>query len=736
MKRFPILPTVLTVLVMAGPAGADEGMWPPHQLPQMADRLKELGLRIAPETLSDLTGHPMNAVISLGGCTASFVSPDGLVITNHHCAMGALQYNSTQEVNLMEDGFLAAGRSAEVFAGPGSRVLVTVLFDEVTGQVQDAAGNLTGRDRYKAIEAKQKELIKACEEDEGHRCRVSSFYGGLQYYLVKQLEIRDVRLVYAPAGPVGNFGGDIDNWMWPRHNGDYSFYRAYVGTDGKPADFSPNNVPYKPKHYLKVTDQGIRVGDYVMVTGYPGNTRRHLLADEVRSTFEWSYPQRKERFQRMLGVIEAETRDRPGAAIKYAGMVQGINNAMKNTEGMLAGYAKSDIVEHKASIEEELLAWIAADESRKAKYGSTLKELLALIEDARSHRERDVFYDRGVRGSQMLGTASLLYHLAREKQKPDAERLPGFQERDMRRLKESLERLDKRFDAQVDRALWLSSFEDYVAIPAEEHVAEFDAWFGIEGHEIDLDAVERKATEMYELTGLDDAAKRLEWLEADASAFEASQDPFLQLAVRLYDSDQKFREEDEERSGRSDELRPKYMEALIAYLKTQGQAIYPDANSTLRVTFGQVKGYSPKDGVTYTPFTTLDGILQKDTGEDPFNSPPKLLETIRAGRFGHYAEAKLGTVPVDFLSDLDITGGNSGSPTLNGKGELVGLAFDNNWESIISDWDFLPEVTRTIHVDVRYVLWVMDFVDEADYLIEEMGLTPDDGTIKTPPLGK
>jgi len=224
--------------------------------------------------------------------------------------------------------------------------------------------------------------------------------------------------------------------------------------------------------------------------------------------------------------------------------------------------------------------------------------------------------------------------------------------------------------------------------------------------------------------------------KADPAAFEASEDPFIRLAVKLYDSDEKLREEDEERSGRFNELRPKYMEAMIAFQKAHGRTIYPDANSTLRVTFGQVKGYTPKDGVTYTPFTTLDGILEKDTGEDPFDSPPKLLETAHAGRFGHYADPKLGTVPVNFLADLDITGGNSGSPTLNGKGELVGLAFDGNWESIISDWDFLPKVTRSIQVDMRYVLWVMDFVDEADYLIKEMGLAPDDGTIATSPLGK
>ncbi len=253
----------LGIFLVAPFALANEGMWRPKQLPDLVDELTELGLKVDPSSLSDLTSHPMSAVVWLGNCTASFVSPDGLVVTNHHCAFGSIQHNSTKENNLLENGFLAANRSEELLAAPGSRILVTVAVEDVTGPVVSAVPDGAGGiERYQAIEDKRKALIAECEGDEGHRCNVRSYYGGQEYELIKQLEIRDVRLVHAPAGAIGKYGGDIDNWMWPRHTGDYSFYRAYVGPNGNPADHSENNVPYQPEHYLKVSTEGGEAGRF------------------------------------------------------------------------------------------------------------------------------------------------------------------------------------------------------------------------------------------------------------------------------------------------------------------------------------------------------------------------------------------------------------------------------------------------------------------------------------------
>jgi hypothetical protein len=722
MKRAALLLLALTLLTTAR---ADEGMWQPHQLPQLSKQLKALGLRMEPAKLTDLTEHPMNAVISLGGCTASFVSPEGLVITNHHCAYRSIQYNSTEDNNLLDTGLLAADRGAELFAGPGSRVLVTEEVTDVTDRVLGGLRKgVNGRERYQAIEEKEKELVAACEEEDGYRCRVSSFHGGLQYYLTRQLEIRDVRLVYAPAGSIGNFGGDIDNWMWPRHTGDYSFYRAYVNKDGQPADYSEDNVPYRPKHHLTVSPDGLTPGDYVMVVGYPGRTNRYRLAAEVENVIEWTYPVRKKLFDQWLEIIERETADRPDAAIKLAGRVAGLNNASKNYQGMMDGFAKSDVIERKEQQEQDLQDWIQRGGEQREPYRTALAELRDLVERQQSQRVRDMYYHFMARRSDLLGAARTLYRLSRERQKPDAEREPGYQERDDRRHQERMARMERTFDARVDRAAWRQFILNYAAIPVDQHVPDFDEWFGIQGNEVDEARLDAKLDEMYSRTELGDTEARARWLEADARDIESSSDPFLQMAVRLYDSDMAFEAEDKALTGLFQEVRPRYMTALIAYLDSLGKPVYPDANGTLRVTYGSVRGYVPADATVYTPFTTVNGILQKETGEEPFHSPPELLEGIRQQRFGRYVGEGLGTLPVNFLSTVDTTGGNSGSPTLNADAELVGLLFDGNYESINADWDFNREITRSIHVDIRYVLWIMDQVDDAHHLLREMGIQP------------
>ncbi len=713
----------LAFLMLAVPASAGEGMWPPHQLPELKSELRELGLKLDPGTLTDLTAHPMNAVISLGGCTASFVSPDGLVVTNHHCAYGAIQYNSSEDENLLEDGFLAKTRAEERFAGPGSRVLVTVEVSNVTERVKgELSEEMSGKERYDAIEARRKELVAECESDEGHRCRVSGFHGGLEYHLIKQLEIKDVRLVYAPAGSIGKYGGDVDNWMWPRHTGDFAFYRAYVDREGRPADHASENVPFRPAHWLRVQPAGVSAGDFVMVIGYPGSTNRYRLAQEAQNTIAWRYPTLKRVFHEMLEVIERETAERPDAAIKYASMVAGLNNAAKNYQGMLDGFAKSDILERKSALENELDAWIAADPARKAEYGGVIAELRALVEKDQATRDRDIYYGFLGRRSSLLSVASQLYRLSREKAKPDLEREPGYQERDWPRIAERMQRMERTFDPAVDRAIWRAGLLAYAAIPVDQHVAEYDAFFGIEGTSIDASRLDGILDTMYANTALVDTEKRLSWMDKDPAAFEESDDPFIKLAVHMYDVSRKMEEEDEELAGELQRARPRYMKVLIAFLGSRGKAVYPDANGTLRVTVGSVEGYSPRDALHYTPFTTLRGILEKDTGEEPFDSPPDLLRAIEAGEHGRYEVAGLGSVPVNFLSTVDTTGGNSGSPTVNARAELVGLLFDGNYESINADWDFNPEITRSIHVDIRYVLWVMDTIDGARHLLEEMGV--------------
>ena len=381
---------LLTAAIAASfTAQADEGMWQPHQLPAMADMLKEKRLEIDAKSISKLTEFPMNAVISLGGCTASFVSPKGLVVTNHHCAYGSIQYNSTPEKNLLKDGFLAKTYKEELPATPGSRVYVTEAVTDVTSKVTSGQMGKVGNDFYAGIEQQEKALVAECEKDAGYRCQVYSFHGGLEYYLVKQLEIRDVRLTYNPAGSVGKYGGDIDNWMWPRHTGDFSFYRAYVGKDGKPADFHEDNVPYEPKSFLKVSAKGVSDGDFVMVAGYPGRTNRYRTANEVENQFEWAYPEGKVLRERLIEIIKDTAPEGSDERIKYESAIAGLANYAKNFTSMIEFYGKSTMLDDRKSLEQKLAKWIKADKKRQSKYGEVLVQLDKLIAKGEEGQERD-----------------------------------------------------------------------------------------------------------------------------------------------------------------------------------------------------------------------------------------------------------------------------------------------------------------------------------------------------------
>ena len=710
---------LLSVAVAASFAShADEGMWQPHQLPAMADELKAKGLEIDAKSISKLTEFPMNAVISLGGCTASFVSPKGLVVTNHHCAYGSIQYNSTAEKNLLQDGFLAKTFADELPAAPGSRVYVTEEVTNVTERVNAGLENKAGREFYQGVENQEKALVAECEKDEGYRCQVYSFHGGLEYYLVKQLEIRDVRLVYNPAGSVGKYGGDVDNWMWPRHTGDFSFYRAYVSKTGKPAEFSADNVPYEPKSFLKVSAKGVSEGDFVMVAGYPGRTNRYRTANEVQNQFEWAYPEGKMLRERFIEIIKETAPEGSDERIKYESQIAGLANYAKNFTSMIEFYGKSTMLADRKAREAELAAWIAKDSSREAKYGKTLSELDALIAKSKAHQERDMILSY-IGNTTMVPTATNLYRLAHEKQLPDMQREPGFQDRDMTRFKASMERIDRRYAPSVDKAVLLDMLKRYAALPEAQRLPAMDKAFGID-KKVNEAKLAKTLDKMYAKTELGNKDVRLAWMEKSVDDFKASKDPFIQFAVAMYDTNMSEEKKEKELDGELMKVRPQYMDAIIAYNREQGKPVYADANSSLRVTVGHVKGYEPKDGLVAKPFTRLEGIVQKDTGVDPFDAPKKQLELIKQKQYGDFYVKAIDSVPVNFLSTLDTTGGNSGSPTLNGRAELVGLLFDGVYESIIGDWAYDDNINRSIQVDSRYMLWVMKYLDHADNLLAEM----------------
>ena len=709
----------LLACVASAPLAAKEGMFTPQQLPEIADDLRATGLELDPEALSDLTGFPMGAIVSLGGCSASFVSPEGLVVTNHHCARGSVQYNSTAENNFLENGFLAKTMGDEVPAAPGSRIYVTTALTDVTDRVRAGTDALSPTERYDTVEQRLKDITAECEEKAGYRCQVASFYGGAEYTLIERLEVRDVRLVYAPADSVGKYGGDIDNWMWPRHTGDFSFYRAYVAPDGSAADYAEENVPYQPEHHLKVSASGLDEGDFVMVAGYPGSTSRYALLAEVENTFGWNYPTFQNLLTEWIGTIEDAAPAGSDARVKYESRLAGLNNYEKNLRGQIDGARRVGLVERRREREAELARWIAADPSR-ANYGTAIAQLSALAQESAQAARTSFWYGNATR-PQLLGAAQRLYRLSKEREKPNAQRESGYQDRDLTFFRQGLQALDRRYDPTVDKAEWLLFLNGYIQQPAAERVPTFDKALGLTAQTTAAD-LPGLLDSYYANTTLGDTETRLALMEADPATFEASDDPFIKLAVALYDYDRGLEDAAEERAGRSLALRPAYMDAITQWQRSEGQLTYPDANSTLRITYGNVMGGSPFDGMEYLPFTTLEGITQKDTGKEPFNAPQRELDLIEAKDYGKYQLNSIDSVPVNFMSDLDVTGGNSGSATLNAKEQLVGLLFDGTFESVNSDWDFDPRTTRSIHVDSRYMLWVMDKVDGADGLIEEMDI--------------
>ncbi|HSD17626.1 MAG TPA: S46 family peptidase [Thermomonas sp.] len=709
-------PAILTLaLALAGGAAhADEGMWMPTQLPQLARDLKAAGFKGNPADLADLTRHPMSAVVSLGGCTASFVSPQGLVVTNHHCALGAIQLNSTAERNLIQDGFIAATMADEPSAGPASRIWVTVGFDKVTDRILADARGKTGRAYFDAVDVARKAAVAACEADAGHRCSVAEMYYGREYYLIKQLELKDIRLAYAPPRAIGNYGDEIDNFMWPRHTGDFTFYRAYVGKDGKPAAYSKDNVPYAPPAHLTVSTAPVKAGDFAMVAGYPGTTFRHRTASEFANQIDWLLPTRVEVVGGMIRTIEAATAGDKAKEVLYASTVAGHKNTLKRAQGELDGLRRSDAVRVRAADEAAMLAWLAKQPDA-ATLQADIRAMQALLDAGQATRERDFILPFLRTG--LIGSASTLQRLALERGKPNEQRESGYQQRDEALIEGSLRQLQRRFHPDVEKATLLFALKRYFALPAAQRIAEFDAVFGKNETE-----AKTRLEALYAGTRLGTESDRMAAMKADAATLAASEDTLLKAAAMLQPALLRLEEEGKQRSGDLMRLRPAYMQALVGYRDSQGKAVYPDANSTLRVSYGKVSPLSPRDGMDYRPLTTVAGIVEKNTGVEPFDVPKPLLDAIAEGDFGSTIDPTLKTQTVNFMTNLDTTGGNSGSPVLDANGKLIGLNFDSNWEAVSASWMFDPRYKRAIHVDMRYLRWLLSKVYPAPHLLKEMNL--------------
>ncbi len=700
-------------------AHANEGMWMPSQLPDIARQLRAAGFKGDPRDLAELARPPMSAVVKVGGATGAFVSKDGLVLTNHHVAFGVIQYNSRPDRDLIGNGYIAADRAAELPANPDYRVLVTTGFDQVTERILADARGKQGKAYYDAVDSATKAVVAECERETGTRCSVANMHYGTDFYLIKQLELRDIRLVYAPPDAIGNYGDEIDNFMWPRHSGDFTLLRAYVGKDGKPADYAADNVPYAPPAHLQIATGHVKEGDFAMLAGYPGTTFRHRMASEFASQMDWQLPSRVALYGGLIGTIETAAADGPDARVLYAAQVASLKNGLKRAQGELDGLRRSDALRVRRDDEAAMLGWLRK-QANAAAIQADIAAAQRVLDGATAMRERDQLLGAIRSQSQLLRAALTVQRLALERGKPDGQRESGYQQRDVTLIEGQLKQVQRRYAPAVEKALLADLVRQYQSLPAAQHVAEFDAVFGATPAQLQarLDA-------LYMGTKLGDEAERLRVMQAGAGELAASSDTLLKAAAVLTPALIRLEDEAKARDGELLRLRPAYMRALIGFRQSQGRAVYPDANSTLRVSYGRISGMDPRDGVTYRPLTTVQGIVEKYTGKPPFDAPKPLRDAIARGDFGSTAEPSLKTQTVDFLTNLDTTGGNSGSPVLDARGRLIGLNFDSNWEAVSASWMFDSRYKRAIHVDARYLRWLMAKVYPAPHLLKEMNLPPE-----------
>jgi hypothetical protein len=695
-------------------------MWMPQQmtLPGHADVFAKLGVELDPTKLADPLAAPLRAIVRLNSCSASFVSPDGLVVTNHHCVQTALQVNSTPERNLVENGFLAKTRGDEVPAGPAERVFVAESLTDVTAVIR--AGLDAIKDpvkRKETVEKRVKEQLAACEKGKtGVRCKVAPFFRDGMYILIEELEIRDVRLVYVPSRSVGNYGGEIDNWRWPRHTGDFAFYRAYVGKDGRPADRSPDNVPYRPAHHLTISAKGLRPNDFVMIAGFPGRTTRTKTASEVKHDVEWYYPYFIEYAKQRYAIAEKHLSAEKETAIKAGVLKQRTQNGLEKISGVLAGLSSGELLQRKAELDAKSREWAA--QPGREKHAAAIAKLEQLIAEDQKRARADFERNQAFGASHLLASALGITYWAHERAKTDAARKPGYQERDMQPATSRVKQLTKEYDASLDRALLRLALVRALALPAADRPW-LSMLLGVTAKAvIDEALIDKTLDAWYRDTKLADETLRLELLQKGTRAsVAASKDPFMRAAQRVW---KHYKAEEKRADAFAGEIMlaaPKYAEAMREAL---GGLLAPDANFTLRITYGTVKARATGE----SPFTFASQIPGKDTGKDPFDAPKPMLAAIAAKQYGTYADASSGELPVNFLSDLDTTGGNSGSAVLDGRGHLVGLNFDSTIEGVASDVVFDGSMVRKIHVDARYMLWVMDKLDGADHLLEEMGVKP------------
>ena len=692
-------------LMVAMTARADEGMWLPSLISQRIADMQEKGFRLDAEDIYSINQASLkDAVVLFGrGCTGELISPEGLLLTNHHCGYSQIQQHSSVEHDYLKDGFWAMNRSEEL---PNKGLTVSFLerMDDVTSQVLSGyTPDMTEEQRVELVKKNSQVLIdEAVKEGKGLRATVEALYYGNQYFLFLYREYADVRLVGAPPSSIGKFGGDTDNWMWPRHTGDFSMFRIYADKDNNPAPYSKDNVPYRPKKYFHISTKGVQEGDFTFIYGFPGRTQEYIHSEGVRYIEEIGDPHKIHLRTLRLGIMNKYQAESQKVRIQYSSKNAGVSNAWKKWQGEVKGIKKMKTVQTKQEFEKAFEKWAQGGE-----FDGVISRIASIYAELEPYQFATDYYTETVRTIEVANFAMSTARLFKQ---------DGF---DKAKAAELAETFYKDWYLPIDKESFIAVMNEYeMNVPADfkpvyykEKLASYgtiEAWAeDIFTNSIFIDPakVEALTSEDKETVMADPAVEFfnefLKWYTTDIQPVTTRLNQDLQLAYR------------------------DYMRGQMVYCRTQRvpKAFYPDANLTLRVAYGHIKGYSPADGTYYLPSSTIKGIMEKDNPEIfDYNIPQRLRDIYATKDYGRWSDAS-GEVPVCFIATNHTTGGNSGSPVRNADGDLIGLNFDRVWEGTMSDIVFDPEICRNIALDVRYVLFTIEKIGGAGYLLDEMTFT-------------